>query len=169
MLMSRQGDFFLNNENPKEQKYNVTLHRQADQHLDPLVLQRVQTKWMNLVGWSCKDRKISGIQSVELICIHRGVWYQFSYWVSVLIVQSRIIVSNWEKKRRENLDDAQLWHWRFYQSLNLRWNWNSLSKADFECNNRPCLGFVELCPAFLAYPFLDLPPVHTSKCTSKYY
>jgi hypothetical protein len=32
----------------------------------------------------------------------------------------------------------------------------SLSEADFESNNGPGLGFIELSPAFLAHPFLDL-------------
>ena len=36
------------------------------------------------------------------------------------------------------------------------WMGISLSEADFESNNGPCLGFIELSPAFLAHPFLDL-------------
>lgn len=46
----------------KEKKYNVTLHRQEGQHLDQLVLQRAQTRWKHLTGWSCNDTKINDIQ-----------------------------------------------------------------------------------------------------------
>jgi hypothetical protein len=60
-LMSRQDSSLLIM-TMKEKIYNVTLHRQEGQHLDQLVLQRVQTKWKHLKDWSCNDTKIRGNQ-----------------------------------------------------------------------------------------------------------